>query len=85
MKTLITINEDHQAIIPAEVIQALHLKPGAQIRVEFEAAEESPRKKLSDEEFSAAIEKVAGTHRQQLLDQGFASVDEFMAYVRPEW
>ncbi len=85
MEVTLTVDHDKRLIVPDEAIQALHLEPGKSIKVKVEEVSDAPPHKFDEEKFDAAIKKYSGSMRQQMLADGYNSVDEMMEDIRPPW
>jgi antitoxin component of MazEF toxin-antitoxin module len=87
MKLTLSVDGDRKVIIPAEVIERLHLEPGASVRVKVSAGIVKPYV-FNQEKFDAAMrwdDEHREEFRQRMRDDGYASVDEYMNDIRPPW
>jgi bifunctional DNA-binding transcriptional regulator/antitoxin component of YhaV-PrlF toxin-antitoxin module len=85
MTVTLTVDPNNRLIVPQETIDALHLEPGKSVEVQIQTVTDAPPHKFDLEKFDAAIAKYRGSMRQQMLDDGYNSVDEMMDDIRPRW
>ena len=85
MKVTLEIGQDSKPIFPEELVESLHLKPGAKVDVDFGTVTAPPPHVFDRERFDAAVKKYSGSMRAQMLADGYASVDEMMEDIRPQW
>jgi len=85
MKVTLSVENDQRLRIPTEAYEELHLEPGKLVDVEIKDVTDEAPYKFDREQFRAVISKYSGSMRQQMLADGYASVDELMADIRPPW
>jgi len=88
MRVTGTVGEDNQIILPEDVVRALRLSPGTAIEVDIRPPamrESSEDKRRRSAHLDAVLDEFQGSMRQDMLDQGYASVDEMMNDIRPPW
>ncbi len=83
-----TIDAEHHLVVPDTVVTDMKLVPGSQFLVEikepiYSADPEAKRQRA--ERLEAALLKYQGSMREQMLAEGYASVDELMNEMRPPW
>ncbi len=89
-----TIDENGALTLPKELREHLELTPHSQVEFRQHGGTVTLSKKISTPEVSpdervrrmeAAIAKYSGTFREQMLAEGYNSVDEYMEDIRPPW
>ena len=85
MKFTGVIDEDRQVMVPETVVRTLHLTPGSRIEIEISPAPTEDEKRQRSERLKAVLEQYQGSMREQMLADGYASVDELMNDIRPPW
>ena len=84
MKFTGTIDAEQKVTIPEEVLEKMHLNPGASVEIEICEAVEQKLHHFDAARFDAAMEKYSGILDKGLASRGYATVDEYMADIRPE-
>ena len=81
MKFTVSIDEQENVAIPIEIRRALKQLPGRSLEVEADM----PVKPwdFDKEAFDEAVRIYSGSMREQMLAEGYASVDELMQDIRP--
>jgi antitoxin component of MazEF toxin-antitoxin module len=85
MKISLNVTEDRNLLIPPDLAETLHLKPGASVEVEIGEVKDPEPYRFDQTKFDAAIQKFAGSVREEMLADGYSSVDEMMDDIRPKW
>jgi len=85
MKFTGSVGEDRQLIIPKEVMESLHLQPGATVDVEICEVPVLKPRSFDEKRLREALDKYGGSMREQMLAEGFESVDQLMDDIRPRW
>ena len=86
-----TINENGQVAFPREALEALGLAENSSFEFEVEGStltlkrEREAKLERNLQAFDEWFAKYAGSKREQLLADGYKSVDEYMKVIRPEW
>ncbi len=80
-----TIDAEHQVTLPDEIVTELHLQPGSQVIMDVSEVISTSDKLERSKRFKQALDKYRGSMREQMLADGYVSVDEMMADIRPEW
>jgi len=79
MKFSTVLGEDRKVVVPEEIVDKLRLEPGTPVEVEVQPRE------FDAERFKRVLAEYRGSMREQMLAAGYASVDELMNEIRPEW
>ncbi len=82
MKYTTKVSERGQVVIPKPIRDSLKLDKNSSVEFEMKGAVLTLRPKRDMRKFDEAIKKYKGSMREQLLADGYSSVDELMKDLR---
>jgi bifunctional DNA-binding transcriptional regulator/antitoxin component of YhaV-PrlF toxin-antitoxin module len=85
MRVTVSVDESKRLVVPAEFESRLKLEPGTSLVIDVLEVSDAKPHVFDQAKFDAGIAKYAGSMRERMLADGYNSVDELMADLRPEW
>lgn len=85
MNFMVRVDEDRKITIPPDALDALQRAPDRSTEVEARTLGVSEPYVFDEAGFDAAVREYSGSMREQMLAEGYASVDDFMNEIRPPW